>query len=320
MATHFLRWDEAIAGCCRGGAVAIGNFDGVHRGHQELLAEVKRQARALSAPALCAQGLSAPAVAVTFHPHPLELLRPQQFQPLLTTVACRAELMHGYGADEVVVLAATRGLLQLSASEFFERVLCAGLDPRVVVEGPNFGFGRNRQGNIDTLKALCEQAARKLVVLPPLQWEGKAVSSSRVRNELLQGKVGQAVLLLGRPFRLAGTVGRGQERGRKLGFPTANLEQVTTLVPADGVYAVRVVYQDRSYGGAANIGPNPTFGEQARKIEVHLIDFQGELHGKTLAVDFIERLRDTRAFAGVPELIEQLKADVSQARTLASST
>jgi riboflavin kinase/FMN adenylyltransferase len=306
MTTHFLKWDEAIAEPCRGGAVAVGNFDGVHRGHQELLAEVRRRA----------QVFSGPAVAVTFHPHPLELLRPQQFQPLLTTVACRAEVMHDCGADHVIVLATTPGLLQLSAPDFFERVLCAGLVARVLVEGPNFGFGRNREGTIDTLKAFCDEAGRELIIVPPFQWEGKTVSSSRVRNELLQGAVRNAAALLGRPFRLVGVVGRGQERGRKLGFPTANLERIATLIPADGVYAVRASFQERSFAGAANIGPNPTFGEKARKIEVHLIDFDGELRGKTLAVDFIERLRDTRAFAGVEELVEQLKADVNQARAL----
>jgi len=307
MATHFLKWDDSAADCCRGGAVTIGNFDGVHRGHQELLAEVKKRAHALSGPA----------VAVTFHPHPLELLRPQQFQPLLTTVACRAELMHDHGADEVIILAATAGLLQRSAREFFERVVCTGLDARFVVEGPNFGFGRGREGDINTLRGFCDEAKRGLVVLAPFQWNGKAVSSSRVRHELVQGAVRNAAELLGRPFRLVGVVGRGQARGRTLGFPTANLEKVTTLVPADGVYAVRASFQDRTFAGAANIGPNPTFGEQARKIEVHLIDFNGDLHGKALAVDFIERLRDTRPFANAEELIQQLELDINHSRDCA---
>jgi riboflavin kinase / FMN adenylyltransferase len=308
MATHFLDWSEPVPESCRGGAVAIGNFDGVHLGHQELLAELRRRARALSGPAL----------AVTFHPHPLQLLRPQQFQPLLTTVACRAEVMQGYGAHEVIVLAVTPGLLHLSARDFFDRVLCAGLDARVLIEGPNFGFGRNREGNIETLKDLCARNGRELVIVPPFQWAGKTVSSSRVRHELLQGAVHNAAELLGRPFRLVGVVGRGQERGRKLGFPTANLEQIDTLLPADGVYAVRATFHERTFAAAANIGPNPTFGEQARKVEVHLIDFDSDLHGKALSVEFIERLRDTRAFANVEELIRQLKADVEQARAIAS--
>jgi riboflavin kinase/FMN adenylyltransferase len=153
-------------------------------------------------------------------------------------------------------------------------------------------------------------------VLPPLEWAGKIVSSSRVRDELVQGTVQQAGDLLGRPFRLTGVVGTGQRRGQGLGFPTANLSQVATLVPGDGVYAVRAFVQDRAYAGAANIGANPTFGEQARKIEVHLLDFQGDLYGKTLAVDFIERLRATRPFANAQELIDQLTADVARVRQL----
>ncbi len=306
MPSHFLSWDEPVAEACRGGAVAIGNFDGVHRGHQELLAELGRQARALPGPA----------VAVTFHPHPLRLLRPQQFQTLLTTVACRAETLQEYGADEVIVLAATPGLLNLSAGDFFERVLCRGLNARVLVEGPNFGFGRRREGTVATLKTFCEQAGRTLVVMPPTQWQGQTISSSRVRQELLRGAVQSAADLLGRPFRLIGSVGTGQHRGQTLGFPTANLENIAALVPGDGVYAVRALFQDKVFAAAANIGPNPTFGEQARKIEVHLLDFQGNLYGQTLAVDFIDRLRDTRPFAEVSALVAQLQADVAQVRTL----
>ncbi len=306
MTIHYLRWDEPFDASCRGGAAAIGNFDGVHRGHQELLSELKRRA----------QKLPGPAVAVTFHPHPLQVLRPRQFQPLLTTVACRAELLQEYGADHVLVLAATPGLLELSAREFVERVIGKGLDARIVVEGPNFGFGHNREGNVDMLGSLCAEASRQLVVVSPLQAEGKTVSSSRVRDELLQGAVRHAQVLLGRPFRLVGVVRRGQQRGQTLGFPTANLEEVVTLVPRDGVYAVRVFYKDQAYAGAGNIGPNPTFGEQARKIEVHLLDFAGDLYGQTLAVDFIERLRDTQPFASVADLLKQLKADVARTRQL----
>jgi riboflavin kinase/FMN adenylyltransferase len=304
MASHLLNWTDPVPTECRGGAITIGNFDGVHRGHQHIVAEVCRQGR--------------PALAVTFDPHPLQILRPKQFQPLVTTVSRRAALLHEYGADHVLILAATPALLQLTSREFFNQVLCQRLDARVVIEGPNFGFGQNREGNVETLKAYCQEASRKLVVVPPLEWEGKPISSSRVRNELLAGAVAKASILLGRPFSLEGTVGKGQARGKSLGFPTANLEGVTTLVPGDGVYAVRVQNQSKTWPGAANIGPNPTFGEQARKIEVHVIDFAGDLYGQTLNVAFIERIRDTRPFASVQELVEQLRRDVDQARKLAA--
>jgi len=306
MSTHYLQWTDSVPAECRGGAVTIGNFDGVHRGHQQILAEVCRQGR--------------PALAVTFDPHPLQILRPEQFQPLVTTVIRRADLLHEYGADHVLILATTPALLQLTAREFFDQVLCRRLDARVIVEGPNFGFGRNREGNVEILKAYCHEAGRKLVVVPPLEWEGKPISSSRVRNELLAGAVSKASVLLGRPFSLEGIVGKGQARGKSLGFPTANLEGITTLVPGDGVYAVRVHYQGKTWPGAANIGPNPTFGEQARKIEVHIIDFAGDLYGQSLNVEFIERIRNTRPFASAQELVEQLRRDVDQARQLVAGS
>lgn len=309
MATVLSDWNETPPEPCRRGAVTIGNFDGVHRGHRALLAELRKQAHAVAGPA----------VALTFDPHPLRLLRPEQFQPVLTTCADRAELLQANGADHVVILRTTPDLLQLTAEEFFEEVVRNRLHAQAVVEGENFGFGRDRRGNSATLALLCGQAGLGFRVVPPLEWRGKLVSSSRVRAALLRGDVREATDLLGRSYRLRGRVVTGQRRGHALGFPTANLDQVQTLIPGDGVYAVRVPHGSNPWPGAANIGPNPTFGEQARKIEVHLIGFQGDLLGQELAIDFIERLRDTRPFAGPAQLIEQLRIDVENARQLAGA-
>jgi riboflavin kinase/FMN adenylyltransferase len=217
----------------------------------------------------------------------------------------------------VLILQTTPDLLQLRAGEFFHEVVTTRLAARAMVEGVNFGFGRGREGNVEALTGLCRQAGLALVVVPPLEIDGRPVSSSRVRHALERGDVRQAAELLGRCYRLRGIVGRGQQRGRTLGFPTANLEHMQSLVPGDGVYAVRVHGPGSVWPGAANVGPNPTFGEHARKIEVHLIGFQGDLLGQPLAIDFVERLRDTRPFAGVAELVEQLRADVEQSRRLA---
>src|SRR5262249_28734468 len=159
----------------------------------------------------------------------------------------------------VLILRTTPELLQLTATEFFEQVIRTRLAARALVEGVNFGFGRNREGNVQTLSGLCQQAGISLTVVPPLEVDGQPVSSSRVRAALQRGAVREAAELLGRPYRLRGRVERGQQRGRSLGFPTANLGQVETLVPADGVYAVRVPWQGVLWPGAANIGPNPTF-------------------------------------------------------------
>jgi riboflavin kinase/FMN adenylyltransferase len=300
--------DQGPPACYRGGAVTIGNFDGVHRGHAALLAELRRAASAVGGPA----------VAVTFDPHPLQLLRPEQFLPLLTTPADRAELLTAAGADHVLLLRTRPELLRLTAEEFFTQVLLGRLAARAVVEGPNFGFGRQRQGNIDTLRELCRQHGLALTVAAPLLQDGVTVSSSRVRSALMRGDVRLAAELLGRPYLLRGVVGTGQRRGQALGFPTANLEQIPTVIPGDGVYAVRVAHAGKVWPGATNIGPNPTFGESARKVEVHLIGFKGDLYEQPLAVEFVERLRDTRPFRGVAELVEQLRQDVEQAARLAA--
>jgi riboflavin kinase/FMN adenylyltransferase len=289
--------------------VAIGNFDGVHRGHAALIAETRQQATAAGVPA----------VALTFDPHPLQLLRPAQFQPVLTALPDRTELLRAKGADVVLVLRTTPALLHLTATEFFDQVIRDRLRARALVEGVNFGFGRDRGGNVETLGQLCLQAGIGFTVVAPVLHEGRPVSSSRVRDALLRGDVREATVLLGRPYRLRGRVGTGQKRGRQLGFPTANLEQIGNLTPGDGVYAVRVSWEGNAWPGAANLGPNPTFQEGTRKVEVHLIGFQGELVGRELAVDFVERLRDTRAFAGPQELVEQLRRDVEQARRAAET-
>jgi riboflavin kinase/FMN adenylyltransferase len=309
MATHFISWHETPPAECRRGAVAIGNFDGVHRGHAALIAELRRQAHAIGGPA----------VILTFEPHPLQLLRPEQFMPVLTTLGDRTENLLALGVHHVVVLRTDPDMLQLHASEFFDLVIRSRMAARALVEGSNFGFGRNREGNVETLANLCRQQGLSLTVVPPLLMGNLPVSSSRVRNCLVQGDVRAAAELLSRPYRLRGLVGTGQRRGQSLGFPTANLTGIETVVPGDGVYAVRADVEGKAWPGAANIGPNPTFGENARKVEIHLIGFQGDLYNRSIAVDFIGRLRDTRPFAGANDLVEQLKKDVVAATQLAGT-
>jgi riboflavin kinase/FMN adenylyltransferase len=304
MAQQTLEWQDSFPDVCRRGAVAIGNFDGVHRGHAALIAELGQQANEVGGPA----------VAVTFDPHPLELLRPGQAQPPLTTLADRIRLLHALGADHVVVLRTTPSMLGLTAADFFDRVVRERLAARAVVEGANFGFGRGREGNVETLARLCRDAQIAFRVVQPVGVGDTEISSSRIRSALLRGDVAEAAGLIGRPHRLAGTVIVGARRGKTIGFPTANLGRLETLAPGDGVYAVRALVGDAAYPGAANVGPNPTFGETTRKVEVHLIGFSGDLYDRTIAVDFVQRLRDTRPFGSPAELIEQLRRDVEQAR------
>jgi riboflavin kinase/FMN adenylyltransferase len=306
MASRTIAWQAMPPPASRGGALAVGNFDGVHLGHAALLAGLREQARRVAGPA----------VALTFDPHPLELLRPGKPLALLTTTEDRSRLLRELGADEVVVLRTTPDLLALTAEEFFALVIRERFAARAIVEGVNFGFGHNREGNVATLERLCAAADIPLTVVPPVSLDGAEVSSSRIRAALQGGDVEEVARLLGRPYRLHGTVAVGQRRGQTLGFPTANLERLAVPAPGDGVYAVRAEVRGAVWPGAANVGPNPTFGEQARKVEVHLIGFQGDLYGQPLTVDFLRRLRATRPFSGPAELVEQLRRDVEQARKM----
>jgi riboflavin kinase/FMN adenylyltransferase len=306
MAVHEISWRAVFPEECRRGALTIGNFDGVHRGHAALLGLLQKEARQVNGPA----------VALTFNPHPVCLLHPERCPPALTTPADRANLMQACGADHVLMLLIDGGMLRLTAVEFFEQIVRAKLDPRAMVEGGNFGFGRDREGNIEVLARLCERSGIRFASAPPVLSDAQPVSSSRVRDALQRGAVTEAAQLLGRPYRLHGIVGRGQKRGQTLGFPTANLEQIPNLIPGNGVYAAKVKVQGTLWPAAANIGPNPTFGENAHKVEVHLIGFRGELYDLALAVDFLDRLRDTRKFKSADDLAAQLRSDVELAQRI----
>jgi riboflavin kinase/FMN adenylyltransferase len=286
------------------GAITVGNFDGVHRGHRELLAACITEAAAVGGPA----------VVVTFDPPPLAVLVPAAAKPPLTTVAERNDLLLAAGAAKVVSLKTDAGLLSLEPEAFFEDVVLGLFRARAIVEGFNFRFGRARSGDTVELRRLCDKHGVRFREVHPLLDGGEPVSSSRIRTAIQAGDVTTAGRLLGRDYSITGTVETGAKRGRTIGFPTANLGGVKTLVPGTGVYAVRATVGGVTYPAAANVGPNPTFGEDARKIEVHLLDFAGDLYGKELRVQFVKLLRDTRPFGGVQELTDQLRRDVAEAR------
>lgn len=304
MATAPLDWSEYAPPEFRGGAVTVGNFDGVHLGHRALVAAARRRAT------------GGPAVAVTFDPPPHVVLHPGPGpqRPPLTTLADRAALLHAAGADHVIILRTSPALLALSPEAFFEDLLARQLGAEAVVEGYDFRFGRGRVGTNNTLRELCAAAGLAFEEVSPVLHRDEPVSSSRVRAAIVGGDVARAAELLARPYRIAGTVVTGARRGRTIGFPTANLGDVPTVLPGNGVYAVRALADGTMWPAAANVGPNPTFGEDARKIEVHLIGFSGDVYGKPMAVEFVEKLRDTRPFAGVNELVEQLKQDIEHAK------
>jgi riboflavin kinase/FMN adenylyltransferase len=293
----------------RGAYLAVGNFDGVHRGHAHLLARLRARADAAGAPA----------VALTFDPPPAAVLRPDSAPVPLVWPERKVALLHEAGATEVGVFRTGRWLLGLTAREFFDRVILDQFGARGMVEGPTFGFGRDRGGDAHLLASWCAGAGLEFEVVAPAEHDGQIVSSSRIRLCLTEGRADEAARLLGRPHRLRGLVVRGVGRGAGLGFPTANLARIDIQIPADGVYAARAVLDGRGPGhpAAAHIGPNATFGEQARTVEVHLIEFQGDLYDRVLEIDLLRRLRPTRAFASVDELLTQIRVDVERARAVA---
>jgi len=304
MATVSLEWFAYPPPEFTAGAVTVGNFDGVHLGHRALVAAVRT----------LADRLGGPAVVVTFDPPPHQVLHPGPIRPPLTTLADRAELLHAAGVDHVVILQTSPALLALSPEAFFEDVLARQLAAKGIVEGYDFRFGRGRAGTNATLRSLCEAAGIACEEISQVKHRDEPVSSSRVRAAIVSGDVGSAAELLARPYRISGTVVTGAKRGRTIGFPTANLGDVPTVLPGNGVYAVRAMVDGTMWSAAANVGPNPTFGEDARKIEVHLIDFTGDIYGKPMTVEFVTRLREVRPFSGVSELVEQLKRDIAAAK------
>ncbi|HZZ71009.1 MAG TPA: bifunctional riboflavin kinase/FAD synthetase [Pirellulales bacterium] len=304
---NLLRDWKSLPSAARGGAVSIGNFDGVHQGHARLVAQLTAQARRLGGPA----------VVFTFEPHPVRLLRPDSAPPPLTWIDRKAELLGELGVDWVFAYPTDQALLNKSARAFFEEIVCGRLQAQALVEGPNFFFGHDRLGTVDVLRQFCAEAQLHLEIMQPLRLDGELVSSSRIRQLIQLGAMAEAARLLTQPYRIRGMVTHGAGRGATIGFPTANLAAVDTLIPAAGVYAGLAYVAGERYAAAINIGPNPTFGDPQQKIEVHLLDLQRSLYGQPLEVDFSARLRDIQAFAGVEALQTQLAQDVLAARQLA---
>jgi len=291
----------------RGGAVAIGNFDGVHRGHAQLVRELVAQA----------QRIEAPAIVFTFDPPPVKLLDPDRaLGAPLTDIERRAELLQKLGVDLVVAYPTDMALLQLTAEEFFQKVLLDTLGARAIVEGPNFRFGHDRVGDVEMLGKLCDAKGLSLAVVAAADDDAGMISSTRVRQLINDGKLSAANALLTQPYQIAGQVGHGAARGRTLGTPTANLTGVRVLVPPHGVYAGCVPIGEGLCAAAVHIGTNPTFGDDAVKIEVHLIDWSGELYDSNVRCIFLDRLRGVQKFNSPAELQRQIASDIELCRTI----
>ena len=299
-------------------AITIGNFDGIHRGHQYLMHSLRTMA----------DTLGAIPVLVTFEPHTLMVVRPDIDVRILTTTAEKLELTKKYGQiDESVIIHFTPDVVAMSATEFMDS-LCARLNIKGLVVGANFSLGRNRMGDTTFLEQYGREHAIQIRALPLEEDAQVRISSTRVRTLVSEGQIEEANTLLGHPTIISGIVQHGDERGRLIGFPTANLlPEPQRLMPADGVYAVRVRVQDEThpessdslpvstvYNGVTNIGVRPTFNGTERRIEVHIFDATLNLYDKRLVVDFIARLRGEQRFSGIEALKAQISSDAQQAR------
>ncbi|MFN0247794.1 MAG: bifunctional riboflavin kinase/FAD synthetase [Kofleriaceae bacterium] len=293
-------------------AVAIGNFDGVHCGHRALIS----RARTLAAAS------TARTVALTFHPHPSAVLSPQGAQRMLASLERRVELLRAAGADEVVVEPFTRELASLSADAFIDDVVIRRLGARAIVVGYDFNYGHARSGSTETLAAHCARANIDLSVVPPVEAAGEVCSSSRIRRYLEAGDLAAAERLLGRRWDIDGIVVHGAKRGRAIGIPTANIAPTSDLVVAPGIYAVTLGVVDgpptlQAMPAVASLGTNPTFVDQGGLVlEVHVLDWDGDLYDRKVRTTFVARLRDEARYDGVDALLAQIRRDIDDARMI----
>jgi len=288
----------------RGAALAIGNFDGVHRGHRAVIAASLALARSRSAPAL----------AVTFEPNPQQFFKPDTPQFLLTDERAKLRLLARTGLAGAVVMTFDAARAATEALDFVNHDLIARLAPAGLVAGFDFHFGKARKGTPDFLKAEGERRGLPVKIVERFDWQDEKVGSRLIRAALVEGDIGHANALLGYPFFVTGTVIHGDRRGRDLGYPTANIAPHAGFGLRHGIYAVRADHRGRRMAGVASFGRRPMFDNGAPLLEVHLFDFDGDLYGQRLDIAFIARIRDEMAFADIPALIAQMAADSAQAR------
>jgi len=292
--------------------ITIGNFDGVHIGHQALFHEVIEKAAAID-------GTS---VAMTFEPHPVRVLKQNNHPPLITLYEQKAELIERTGIDVLICVPFTLEFAALSAEQFIKNLLVQKIGMKAIVVGEDYSFGKNREGNIEMLRSYAPQYGFEVIVAG---WVRSAramqdrISSTRIRELITDGLMEQAEKMLGRSYQIRGRVVTGRDRGGKLlGIPTANINLNDELCPKTGIYAVTVEFNGRKYKGVANIGYSPTFDDHQFTVEVHILDFSDNIYGKKIRVNFIKRIRDEKKFSNISELIDQIKLDIAAGREILS--
>ncbi len=290
--------------------VTIGNFDGIHIGHQALFHEVIEKADAIG-------GTS---VAMTFEPHPMRILKQNNRPPLITIYQQKEELIQRTGIDVMICVPFTKAFASLSAREFIEDLLIQKIGMKAIVVGKDYSFGKNREGNLQALKAFAEEMHFDVIVADWIKMSKNypdKISSTRIRELVMAGQMEKAQKMLGRHYQIRGTVVAGRDRGAKLlGIPTANINLHDELCPKTGIYAVTVECRGQQYNGVANIGYSPTFNENEFTVEVHILDFNYNIYNEKIRVNFIQRIRDEIKFSNISELIEQIQKDIATAREI----
>ncbi|MEN6483404.1 MAG: bifunctional riboflavin kinase/FAD synthetase [Syntrophobacteraceae bacterium] len=287
--------------------ITIGNFDGVHRGHQALFQRVKEWSHKLDGES----------IVMTFNPHPLEVLFPGKGPAYITTHERKMELIASCGIDATIVMPFNPDFALVSARDFVKDILVDRIGIKAIVVGYDYRFGNSRAGDIDLLRDLGREFGFEVDPVAGIRLEDKVVSSTVIRQLIRKGELKEANKLLGRPFEVLGIVVPGRKRGGALlGFPTANIRMSSQTSPGLGVYAVEADVGGKTYGGAANLGYNPTFGDTDLSLEVFLFDFSGDIYGQPITVRLLERLRSEQRFASLEDLIAQIRLDVQQAKKI----
>lgn len=289
--------------------ITIGNFDGVHKGHQALFHQVIEKA----------EEIGGTSVVITFDPHPLRVLT-QNGPPLITRKDQKIELISATGIDKILCLPFTKEFASISAQDFIQEFLLAKLGMKAIIVGSDYSFGKNREGTLDIMRQAGEVHGFEVMVsdwINDTETGDQRISSTRIRELVMDGRVNETPKFLGRYYQIRGKVVKGRERGgSKLGFPTANIKLHDELCPKMGVYAVTVETDTEKFNGVANIGYSPTFDDHIFTIEVHILDFSGDLYDKRIRVNMIQRLRDEKKFSSLEELSGQIRNDINRARTI----
>lgn len=289
--------------------LTLGNFDGLHLGHQELVRMIIRRARETGALSMV----------VTFRPHPLKILAPEKCPPLISIYEEKIKLFERLGIDVLVKIPFTLEFSAMPPEDFVRDVLCGTLGAKEIFVGYNYRFGKGREGDIRTLRGLGEKYGFTVREIEQIAFGGEVISSTKIRTLLREGDVEHAAKLLGRTYAITGIVVKGDGRGKGLGFPTANIAPKHSIIPADGVYAVRLIVREKVYDGIANIGMRPTFNKKVLAIEVYVFDFNEDIYGEDISLYFIRKIREEKKFKGAEALVTQIKSDIETAKEILSS-